>query len=123
VVAVFTVKYEYFQAISMGADQNLLGFRKNRYMGRSSLYGSLELKYKLFNIKSYVFPGPFGITGFYNVGRVWLEGESSKKWHNAYGGGFYFLPFNAFTITTFAGFSPGEKIFNLTLGTKVNLTF
>jgi hypothetical protein len=115
--------YEYFQAISMGADQNLLGFRKNRYMGRSSLYGSLELKYKLFDIKSYVFPGPFGITGFYNVGRVWLEGESSKKWHNAYGGGFYFLPFNAFTITTFAGFSPGEKIFNLTLGTKVNLTF
>ena len=92
-------------------------------MGQSSLYGSLEVKVKLFEVKSYLFPGPFGITGFYDIGRVWLKDENSKKWHGSFGGGFYFLPFNLFTITASAGFSKDERIFNFSVGTKVNLTF
>ena len=120
---IYSKNYEYFQALSIGADQNLHGFRKNRYMGQSSLYGSLELKVKLFEIKSYILPGPFGLTGFYDIGRVWMKNENSKKWHGAFGGGIYFLPFNAFTITASAGFSADERIFNFSLGTKVNLTY
>jgi hypothetical protein len=120
---IYSNHYEYFQALSIGADQNLLGFRKNRYMGRSSLYGSLEMKVKLFDIKSYVLPGSFGLTGFYNIGRVWINNENSKKWHGAFGGGVYFLPFNAISITATAGFSADERILNFTLGTKVNLTY
>jgi hypothetical protein len=120
---IYSKNFEYFQALSLGADQNLHGFRKNRYMGKSSLYGSLELKVKLFEIKSYILPGPFGITGFYDIGRVWMPNEVSKKWHGAFGGGFYFLPFHAFTITATAGFSNSERIFNFSLGTKVNLTY
>jgi hypothetical protein len=120
---IYSKNFEYFQALSIGADQNLHGFRKNRYMGQSSLYGSLELKVKLFEIKSYILPGPFGLTGFYDIGRVWMKNENSKKWHGAFGGGIYFLPFNAFTITASAGFSADERIFNFSLGTKVNLTY
>ncbi len=120
---IFSKNFEYFQALSIGADQMLQGFRKNRYMGRSSMYGSLELKVKLIEMKSYLLSGALGLTGFYNIGRVWLKEETSRKWHGAFGGGFYFIPFNLFAITATAGFSKNERIFNFSLGTKVNLTY
>ena len=78
---------------------------------------------KLFDVKSYLFPGPFGLTGFYDVGRVWLNGEDSRKWHSAFGGGFYFMPFNLFVISASAGFSAQEKVMNFAFGSKINLRF
>jgi outer membrane protein assembly factor BamA len=120
---IYSKNFEYFQAVSIGAEQNLQGFRKNRYMGRASMYGSLELKVKLIEIKSYLLPGAFGLTGFYNIGRVWLKDENSGKWHGAFGGGFYFMPFNLFAVTATAGFSKNERVFNFSIGTKVSLTY
>lgn len=120
---IFSKNYEYFQALTMGANNGLNGFRKNRFAGTSSFYSSLELKIKLFDINSYILPGSFGISTFYDIGRVWLKGESSRKWHAAYGGGIYYMPFNLFAISATAGFSEGEKMLNFTLGTKFNLTY
>ena len=119
---IFSKSFEYFQAVSIG-NNNLHGFRANRYLGKSTLYGSTELRYRLFTLKSYLIPGPIGLTGFYDIGRVWLDGESSKRWHTAYGGGFYFIPYNRFLIAASIGFSAQEKLFNFTLGTKINLSF
>ncbi len=121
---IFSKNYEYFQALSLGANNSLNGFRKNRFSGTSLLYSSLELKIKLFDIKSYILPGPFGITTFLDAGRVWLKGAPrSRKWHGAYGGGIYYIPFNRFLISANAGFSNGEKMLNFSLGTKINLTY
>jgi hypothetical protein len=64
-----------------------------------------------------------GLLSFYDIGRVWLKGEHSRKWHSAYGGGFYFIPFNLFVVSASMGFSGKEKLYNLTLGTKINFTF
>jgi hypothetical protein len=77
----------------------------------------------LFTIKSYLIPGPVGLTGFYDIGRVWLDGENSKRWHTAYGVGFYFIPYNRFMVAASIGFSGQERLFNFTLGTKINLSF
>ena len=121
---VYTRNYEFFQAMTLGINNaNLHAFRKNRYSGRSSLYSSAELRIRLFDVNSYIVPGPFGITLFYDMGRVWLPGEVSKKWHHAWGGGFYFLPFNNFVLSASAGFSENERLLNFNLGTKINLTF
>jgi outer membrane protein assembly factor BamA len=121
---IFNRNFEYFQAMSLGAgNNNLHGFRRNRYTGQASAYGSLELRIKLANIKSYLFPGPFGFTTFYDVGRVWYTGEESRHWHSAYGGGLYFIPFNLFVMTASVGFTKDEHIVNVTFGTKVNLSF
>ncbi len=121
---IFSKNFEYFQALSLGVDNpNIHGFRKNRYSGSSLLYASAEIKLKLFDINSYILPGPFGITGFYDVGRVWMNNESSRLWHGAIGGGIYFIPFNNFIISATAGFSDKERLLNFNLGTKVNLTF
>ena len=122
---IFSKSYEYFQAMSIGANNDLPGFRKNRYTGRSSMYGGLEFRFKLAELNSYILPGPLGLAVFYNAGKVWQPNDptGSKKWHGAYGFGVYYLPFNLFAISAYAGFSENEKMFNFTLGTKINLTF
>lgn len=120
---IFSRNFEYFQAMNLGANNYLRGFRKNRFSGRSMLYGSAELRYKLFTSKSYVFPGDVGLVGFYDIGRVWLNSESSRKWHNSYGGGLYYVPYRLLTISATVGFSEEEQLFNLSIGTRFNLTF
>ena len=115
-----TIYWEYSIAIG---NNNLHGFRANRYLGKSTLYVSTELRYRLFNLKSYIIPGPVGLTGFYDLGRVWLDGEGSKRWHSAYGGGFYFVPYNKFMISGSVGFSGKENMFTFVLGTKINLSY
>ncbi|HRX95151.1 MAG TPA: hypothetical protein P5158_13575, partial [Chitinophagaceae bacterium] len=106
-----------------GANTDLAGFRKNRFAGSSMMYAGIEMKLKLFSINSFILPGDFGITGFLNSGRVRISGESSRKWHKAFGGGFYFIPFNLFVVSATAGFSEEERMFNFTIGTRINLTY
>ena len=121
---IFNKEFDFFQAMSLGAgNNNLHGFRKNRYLGRSVAYASLELRLKVGEIKSYLIPGPFGITGFYDIGRVWMTNQPSRTWHSAYGGGIYFIPFNLFVVSFTAGFTPQEKLLNFNLGSRINVTF
>ncbi|HUR65097.1 MAG TPA: metallophosphoesterase [Chitinophagaceae bacterium] len=120
---IFNRNYEYFQAMTIGAENDLPGFRKNRYAGRASMYGGLEFRFQLFNINSYIIPGQFGFATFYNIGKVWHPNDITHKWHGAYGVGVYFLPYHLFAISAYAGFSGKEKMLNFSLGTKINLTY
>lgn len=120
---IFSKNYEFFQALDIGANENLHGFRKNRYAGNSNAYGSLELRIKLLDVNSYIIPGPFGLTLFSDIARVWLKGESSRLWHTAVGGGFYFIPYNQFVISASAGISGKDKLLSFNLGAKIGLTF
>ena len=120
---IFSNNYEYFQALNIGQNNFLRGFRKNRFAGTSLAYGSLTLLVKLLDTKSYLFPGSIGVLGFDDVGRVWVQNQSSKKWHNSVGGGLYYSPFNMVLISAAVGFSEEETLFNLSIGTKFNLTF
>ena len=120
---IFNKDYEYFQSLNLGANNFLRGFRKNRFSGNTLAYGSFELRVKLFESKWYVLPGQFGLVGFNDVGRVWLRGEDSKRWHYAYGGGFYYVPFNLLIVSATMGFSKEESLLNFSVGTKLNITF
>ena len=120
---IFSKNYEYFQALNMGADNFLRGYRKNRFSGSSIAYTSAELRVKLFKSQSYLFPGDVGVMGFYDIGKVWQKGQTSKQWHSAYGGGLYYIPYNLVMISCTAAFSPEDMLFNFSLGTKFKLTF
>ena len=120
---IFSKHFEYFQALNLGANNFLRGFRKTRFSGSSIVYNSLEARIRLMDVKSYLFPGTLGLVIFNDVGRVWLKDESSKKWHDAYGGGFYFIPFKLVIISATIAISEEEKLINFSLGTKINLTF
>jgi hypothetical protein len=120
---IFSKNFQYFQALNLGANNFLRGFRKTRFYGSSMAYNSFELRIKLIEIKSALLPGTLGIVGFNDVGRVWLKGESSGKWHDAYGGGFYFIPFKLVIVSATVAVSDEEKLLNFSVGTKLNLTF
>jgi outer membrane protein assembly factor BamA len=120
---IFSRSFEYFQALNLGANNFLRGFRKGRFSGSSVAYNSLEARIRIANVKSYVFPGDLGLVLFNDVGRVWLKNESSTKWHDAYGGGFYFIPFKMVVISATIALSEEGRLFNFSVGTKLNLTF
>ncbi|HMG67357.1 MAG TPA: BamA/TamA family outer membrane protein, partial [Chitinophagaceae bacterium] len=120
---ILSKNYEYFQALTLGANNFLRGFRKTRFAGSSLAYNSLEARIKLTDVKSYLLPGVLGLVLFNDVGRVWLKNESSTKWHDSYGGGFYFIPFKMVIISATMAFSEEEKLLNFSVGTKINLTF
>lgn len=114
---------EYFQLLTLGANNFNRGYLKNRFSGDASLYSGFETRIKLRDSKSYLVPGEFGIVGFYDIGRVWYRGEVSRRWHDSYGGGLYYAPFNLAMISATIGVSPENNLFNFSVGAKINLTF
>lgn len=82
----------FYQSNYIGGQGNLLGFRSFRFGGQHSLYNNLELRTKLANVGGYILPGQFGITAFFDTGRVWTKQDESNVWHYSYGGGLYYAP-------------------------------
>jgi hypothetical protein len=103
--AVTIGKSAFYQSAFLGGHENLLGFRQYRFAGEHMLYNNLEFRVKLGNFVNYILPGQFGITGFYDVGRVWVKDESSGVWHQGVGAGFYFAPAQMAVFQIQAGYS------------------
>jgi hypothetical protein len=62
------------------------GLRPNRFIGDTSAWGNAEVR--LYVSRFFLaLPGEWGLFGFGDIGRVWLEGESSDTWHPSWGGG------------------------------------
>lgn len=95
----------FYQSLFLGGQGNLLGYRQNRFAGQHMIYNNLEARLKLGDLSSYVLPGQFGLSGFYDVGRVWEKNEHSDKWHQGVGGGFYFAPAALVVLQLQAGYS------------------
>ena len=120
---IFNRNFEYFQALNLGADNYLRGYRKDRFSGSTRAYGNLEFRLKLLTSKWYPLPGDLGLLGFDDVGRVWLNTESSHTWHNSVGGGIYFVPYNMMIVSATIAFSKEENLVNVSTGARVNITF
>ena len=86
-------------------------------LGDASAYGGVEVRTHLFHSR-YLLPVKFGGLVFLDVGRVFLEGEDSNKWHTGYGGGLWIAPdvaeYGQLTDMRFImsyGRSTGEDVF------------
>ena len=82
--------FPFFYANALGGKTNLRGYRDTRFSGRSTFYTNTEMRVELFNIGGTILPGTLGTVGFFDVGRVWMTGESSSRWHKGYGGGLWY---------------------------------
>jgi UDP-2,3-diacylglucosamine pyrophosphatase LpxH len=111
-----TGDFEFFQALQLGNHNNLRGFRNHRFAGRSLVYNNMELRIKLFDFASYLFPATVGLIGFNDVGRVWGNGAASATWHNTTGAGVYVAPANMLVIAASVGFSKEETLPFVSLG-------
>jgi len=76
----------FFSSAFVGGGSSLRGFDQERFAGDASLYGTAELRIFLFRL-GFLTSGDFGLLGFADVGRVYLNGASPDGWHTATGGG------------------------------------
>ncbi len=91
----------YTEAAYIGGSSTVRGFTKNRFAGEASLYGRLELRLIL-GKAIFIIPGEYGLFGLTDIGRVFVKGESSNKWHPAYGGGVFFSVLDLATVFSLA---------------------
>ncbi len=100
--------FPFFEAASIGGPTTVRGLRINRYIGDASAWGNAELRLRLSRY-DIILPGEWGLFGLADAGRVWLGGESSSKWHHAFGGGLWFAPLTrANTVTAALARSEGR---------------
>jgi len=99
--------YPFQSAAFVGGDSSLRGFSSQRFAGDASVHGSAELR--LFLGRFYlVLPGEYGAFALVDTGRVWLEGESSNRWHTGLGGGLWFAYFRRRNAVTLAAARSAE---------------
>ncbi|MCD6062832.1 MAG: hypothetical protein K0R82_743 [Flavipsychrobacter sp.] len=102
--------FDFPQALYLSGPTNLRGFRRDRFAGRSMVFNNTEVRIRLHQFKTYLFPGSWGIMAFNDIGRVWADGETSGDWHDGFGGGFWVSPVHRFVFTGCVAHSKEENI-------------
>lgn len=121
-----TGTYQFYQSQILDGKTEMRGYRKTRFYGDSKLYSNLEMRLKLLSFRSYIFPASMGILGFYDTGRVWYKNEEgidpsapggkSDLWHQGFGGGVWFTPYNLAVVSAEAGHSKDGTLVYVRLG-------
>jgi hypothetical protein len=91
--------YPFFEAAYLGgglggisagqSEEPVRGLQRHRYAGDAAVYGNADLRLYVSRFRI-VLPGTWGVFGFGDGGRVYLEREDSSQWHYGYGGGIWF---------------------------------
>lgn len=114
----FNSKFEFYQGATLGGDNDLRGYRRERFTGKESFLQTTDLRYTIGRLRNGIFPVKYGLYGGFDYGRVWIENDSSKKWHSSAGGGFFLNTVDAVTakVSYFKGSDRGRLVFGLMLG-------
>jgi hypothetical protein len=81
-------EYPWYDAAFVGGPESLRGWRVDRFAGDASAYGSAELRLHLLD-GQFLMPSMWGVLGFADVGRVWVDGDSPGSAHWGFGGGLW----------------------------------
>ncbi|MFT6416574.1 MAG: hypothetical protein ACJARZ_001924 [Dokdonia sp.] len=95
--AILGDNFELYHAAQLGGDHGLRGFRKERFTGKYAVFQNTDIRLQLGKFKTSVIPLKYGITGGFDYGRVWVENDTSDKWHNSVGGSFWVSGLETFT--------------------------
>ncbi|HEX7365593.1 MAG TPA: metallophosphoesterase [Pelobium sp.] len=108
--------YKFYQANTIGNNENLRGFRNQRFSGKTAYYANSELRFPVTAFRNYLLTGDFGVYGFYDVAKVQNTFADSKKWHQGYGPGIWLNLYNKILLTAGYGFSNESKLISFDLG-------
>jgi len=97
--------FEFYQAPRLGGLSTLRGYRRTRFAGDETFYQNTDVRIKLKEYKTPLFPGSLGITLIHDIGRVWTDQEdvalidnSKETWHRGYGAGVWIAPLGSAVI-------------------------
>ncbi|WP_394750340.1 metallophosphatase [Spongiimicrobium salis] len=107
--------FEFYHAATLGGNNNLRGFRNERFTGKYSAYHNTDLRLALGKLKTSIIPLRYGITGSFDYGRVWTSDDNSSQWHNSPGGSFWLngLGFLTANLGYFGSDDGGRVVFVL----------
>ena len=100
--------YPFFASAFIGDASSVRLGRQHRYAGDASLYGNAELRLRLTEF-FVILPGELGIFGLADAGRVYFSGETSDRWHSAFGGGVWLSLLQYSTMLHFAIAASDER--------------
>lgn len=86
-------RYPFFHAAYLGGKYALRGYTRERFAGDAAVLGSVELRASCGGLRIFL-PGEWGITAFTDAGRVFVEGEHSRRIHAGVGGGLWIAALN-----------------------------
>src|SRR2546425_598361 len=79
-------RYPFHQAAYIGGATTVRGFSEHRFAGDAAVYGNAELRLACVRLFA-LLPEELGGFGLADVGRVYLGGGASDRWHARVGGG------------------------------------
>ncbi len=97
--SLFSSTYEFYQAANLGGDNDLRGFRDNRFSGKTAAFQGSDLRYAIGKIKNPFAPVNYGAFVGFDYGRVWFPSESTSKWHQSTGFGLWLNSSNMISST------------------------
>lgn len=93
----FGDNYEFYHAATLGGNNDLRGFRNERFNGKTALYQSTDLRVGVYQFRTNFIPIRLGLSAGFDYGRVWVDSDTSEQWHNSYGGAVFINGFRALT--------------------------
>lgn len=83
----------FYHKTTLGSNNSLRGYTRNRFLDDFSLFYNLEIKFHLGTWYTPIVPLRFGFFNFYESGIVWGDQSfKANKWNDNYGIGFYIAP-------------------------------
>jgi len=98
--------YPYFEAADLGGRESFRGYTTRRFTGDAAVYGNLDVRVNLSDLG--FGPDHWGLLGLADIGRVFLKGERSTRWHTGFGGGLW-TTFSGRVVTATAA-AAGERL-------------
>ncbi len=70
--------FRFYQANTLGGTDNLRGYRRTRFSGRSAVFANAEARLQLFDTNLYLTPARFGVLALADAGRIYNEGDPKQ---------------------------------------------
>jgi len=107
---------QFYQYPNLGNRTNLRGFRNNRFRGEKAFYDNLDLRLQLIDWDNRYVPMDIGIVGGFDIGRVWLDGEDSNKWHHSQSLGLWMDVLELLIIHPYYSYTKEGHFFSFRMG-------
>ena len=81
-------EFPFFESAFIGGASTLAGYHSHRFAGDASLYGGAEGRLTI-GAAPLALPAIWGVFGNFDLGRVYVDGDSPGGWHTGGGGGLW----------------------------------
>ena len=107
---------QFYQLPTLGQNNYLRGFRNDRFRGDEIFYQNFDLRIALFKWRNLFLPMDVGLVGGYDIGRVWLNGESEGDFKRSATAGLSLNALSAVVLQPRISFSEEDPLFSFLIG-------